>query len=92
MNNTTIQKTPEQSNITFEDVIRLKREKKDEIRQCKQRMMAITHAVFSPSPKTGKVDGLMNHISTGIAIYDGVMTGIKIMRKARKVFGSHRRW
>ena len=28
----------------------------------------------------------MQHVNTGIAVYDGVMTGIKIMRKVRSYF------
>ena len=91
MNNTTIQ-SPEQTIYSIEDITRMKKAKIDEIRQCKKRMTNITASIFAPAPSTGKVDGLINHISTGIAIYDGIMTGIKIMRKAKKVFGGRRRW
>lgn len=34
---------------------------------------------------------MMQHVNMGIAAYDGVMTGIKVLRRIRTFFGSKKR-
>ena len=41
---------------------------------------------FAPVEQKGGVEGIMQHINTGIAVYDGVRTGIKIMQRIRGYF------
>ena len=41
---------------------------------------------FAPVEHKGGVEGIMQHINTGIAVYDGVRTGIKIMQRIRGYF------
>jgi hypothetical protein len=37
------------------------------------------------------VEGFVHHLQTGIAVYDGVRTGLKIMRRMQDIFGRKRR-
>lgn len=72
--------------ITLEEIARRKNEKREEVRKVKTQMMQTVHELFEPEENKGGVEGIMQHISTGIAVYDGVMTGIKIMRRIRSFF------
>ena len=47
----------------------------------------ITREIFSPlAPAANKADSLMRSFNTGMAIFDGVVLGIKIMKKMRTYF------
>ena len=62
-----------------------KSRKKDELRQSKQRIHELTQNLFSPPETKNKMD-LMNHFNTGLAAYDGIMTGVKIYRRIKEIF------
>ena len=48
----------------------------------KKAMTATTREIFAPlAPATNKADSLMRSFNTGMAIFDGVVMGIKIMKK-----------
>lgn len=49
-------------------------------------MVQTIHELFAPVEHKGGVEGIMQHINTGIAVYDGVRTGIKIMQRIRGYF------
>lgn len=49
-------------------------------------MVQTIHELFAPVEQKGGVEGIMQHINTGIAVYDGVRTGIKIMQRIRGYF------
>lgn len=50
-------------------------------------MTATTREIFSPlAPTANKADSLMRSFNTGMAIFDGVVLGIKIMKKMRTYF------
>lgn len=73
--------------ITLEDITRLKEKKLEEIRAQKRAMARTTQEIFAPlTPAASKADALMRSFNTGMAIFDGVMIGVKIMRKIRLFF------
>ena len=54
-------------------------------------MTATTREIFAPlAPATNKADAIMRSLNTGMAIFDGVVMGIKIMRKIRAYFRNMR--
>ena len=73
--------------ITLDDITRLKEEKLAEIRNQKEVMTHTAKRIFAPlAPATSKADSLMRSFNTGMAIFDGVMIGVKVMRKIRLYF------
>lgn len=75
--------------ITLEEIAQRKKKVLHEIHVQKQAMTDTVHEIFAPlAPATNKADSLMRSFNTGMAIFDGVMLGIKIMRKVRKYFRS----
>lgn len=74
------------------DTIRQQRlNKKQEVLQSKERMQHLAHQLFAPQESKNKFEGMMQHINMGIAAYDGVMTGVKILRRVRYFFGDKKR-
>ena len=75
--------------VTLEEITQRKKKLLEEIRAQKQAMNDTVHEIFAPlAPATTKADSIMRSFNTGMAIFDGVMLGIKIMRKVRKYFRS----
>ena len=73
--------------ITLEDITLRKEKLLKEIHAQKQAMTTTTRRIFAPlQPATNKADQLMRSFNTGMAVFDGVMIGIKIMRKVRRYF------
>lgn len=72
--------------ITLEVIAQRKAEKLEEVQQAKKEMVQTIHELFAPVEHKGGVEGIMQHINTGIAVYDGVRTGIKIMQRIRGYF------
>ena len=66
-------------------------DKKAELLQSKERMQQLARQLFAPQESKTKFEGMMQHINTGIAAYDGIMTGMKILRRIRTFFGGRRR-
>lgn len=71
---------------TLEKIIERKQAKAKEIRQSKERIQDLTQDLFAPRQSKNKIDGLMQHVNMGIAAYDGIMTGIKVLRRIRGFF------
>lgn len=71
---------------TIEEINRLREEKKNEVRQSKERLIQLGQQLFAPHESKGKLDNLMQQVNMGIAAYDGVMTGIKVLRRIRSYF------
>lgn len=86
-NRTPLKNTP----VTLEEITRRKKEKKEEVRKLKAQMAQTMHELFAPEENKGGAMGIMTHIGTGIAVYDGIMTGIKVMRRIRGIFTRRRR-
>ena len=67
--------------ITLEEITQRKK------KLLKRAMTATTREIFAPlAPATNKADSLMRSFNTGMAIFDGVVMGIKIMKKIRAYF------
>ena len=60
----------------------------DEIRAQKTVMAHTAREIFAPllTPAASKTNALMRSFDTGMAIFDGVMLGVKFMRKVRSYF------
>lgn len=73
--------------ITLEDIAQQKAKLLVEIHTQKKAMTSTVREIFAPlAPANNKADAIMRSFNTGMAIFDGVMMGIKIMRKIRKYF------
>lgn len=81
------------TNVTYtlEDIIARKQAKRKEILESKERLQTLAQDLFAPNESKNKLDGLMQHVNMGIAAYDGIMTGIKILRRVRGFFDRKRR-
>ena len=68
--------------ITLEYIARLKAEKLE-----KKAMSRTTRRIFAPlAPAASKGDALMRSFNTGMAVFDGVMLGWKILKQVRRFF------
>lgn len=61
-------------------------QKKEELKTSKERIQELTQNLFSPPETKNKMDLMIHHFNTGMAAYDGIMTGIKIYKRIRAVF------
>jgi uncharacterized membrane protein (DUF485 family) len=68
------------------------RAKRDEVEASSDRMAGQMQTLFERKPVADGAMGWIHHVQTGIAVYDGVRTGIKLMRRLQAAFGKrHRR-
>ena len=73
--------------LTLENIAQRKKKLQGEIQVQKKAMTATVHNIFSPlPPANNKTNAIMRSFNTGMAVFDGVMLGIKLMRKIRKYF------
>lgn len=73
--------------ITLEMIRQQKAEKLAEIRASKQRISDKARGLFHPSESSnGSANALMSNFSSGMAIFNGVMTGFKIIKRIRSFF------
>ena len=72
--------------ITLEMIRQQKAEKLAEIRASKQRISESARQLFRPVETAGGASMLVNNFSSGIAIFNGVMTGFKIIKRIRSLF------
>ena len=81
-------KTTPKEVITLDKIYQQKAEKLAEIHASKQRIANQARELFHPSETAGGTNALMNNFSSGIAIFNGVMTGFKIIKRIRNLFRS----
>ena len=75
------------SAITLEDIALRKAELQKDIQEKKENIKELSRELFAPlEPATNKAKAMMRAFNTGMAIYDGAMTGVKIVRRIRKLF------
>ena len=73
--------------LTLEDLQRQKAEALEELRAQKQVMNDTARNLFAPiAPAANKGTAIMRAFNTGMAVFDGAMLGIKLMKKVRKIF------
>lgn len=71
---------------SLESISSQRKNKKAEIQVSKMKMQQIAQDLFAPPATKNKMEGLMQHVNTGIAAYDGIMTGMKILQRIRGFF------
>nr|WP_320058959.1 hypothetical protein [uncultured Bacteroides sp.] len=74
--------------ISLEDIALRKAKLLEEIRTQKIVIVETARLAFNPysgAATTGS--SLMKTVNTGMAVFEGVMLGLKIMRKVRRLFG-----
>lgn len=72
--------------ITLEMIYRQKMEKLAEIRASKQRITNQAREIFHPTETLNSANTLMNNFSSGMVIFNGVLTGFKIIKRIRSFF------
>lgn len=73
--------------LTQEDLQQQKAEALEELRAQQQIMADTARNLFAPiAPAADKGTAIMRAFNTGMAVFDGVMLGVKLMRKVRKIF------
>lgn len=72
--------------FTLDEIHQLRAEKLAEIRISKQRIANHARELFHPSETINGANALMNNFHSGMAIFNGVMTGFKIIKKIRNLF------
>ena len=72
--------------ITLEMILQQKAEKLAEIQASKKKIAGHAQELLHPSDHVGSSNALMNNFSSGIAIFNGVMTGFKIIKRIRNLF------
>ena len=73
--------------LTLEDLQQQKAEALEELRAQQQIMADTARNLFAPiAPAADKGTAIMRAFNTGMAVFDGVMLGVKQMRKVRKIF------
>ena len=59
-----------------------KAEVKSQIKESADYIKTTTHKLFTPPPQaTSKLGSFMNMVDQGLAVYDGVMMGMRVARK-----------
>lgn len=76
---------------SIELIAQRKKEKREEILASKKRMQNLAQQLFSPTKSDNKIDSMMQHVNMGIAAYDGIMTGIKILRRVQSFFSKKKK-
>lgn len=82
-------KTP--TNYSMEMIFKLRAQKKQELRNSKERIQKLTGDLFAPQQSKNKIENIMQHVNAGIAAYDGLRTGIMIFQRIRYFFNRKKR-
>lgn len=70
----------------LQEIIRMKQMRKEEIAQSKKKMQGIIQAIIEPEKPSHNGNQMMRYVHTGMAAYDGLMTGIKVYRRIKRLF------
>ena len=76
----------------LESIRQMRMSKREELKESKKRMITIGQELFNPPQSKSKMDSMMNHVNAGIAAYDGIMTGMKILQRVRRFFRRSKRY
>jgi len=77
----------EQQKFTLQAIADRKKKLLSEIQERQKAMTATARELFAPlAPAASKTEAVVRSLNTGMAIFDGVVTGLKIMRKIRAYF------
>ncbi len=56
-----------------------------DVRNSGRRMKTLAQGLFEPPKATGRFGGLVNNFDRVMAVYDGVMLGMKIIGRVRRL-------
>lgn len=77
---------------SLEQLSLLKAAKLKELRDHKKAMTLTAKNLFAPAaPVASKGDAIMRSFNTGMAIFDGIVLGVKVMRNVRRLFHKKKR-
>ena len=76
---------------TIDDIRGLRKAKKQEINKSADKIRSIGAALFAPQKSSSNLEGIMQHVNAGIAAYDGLMTGLKLMRRVQSFFRKNKK-
>ncbi|WP_294605993.1 hypothetical protein [uncultured Bacteroides sp.] len=81
--------TPDTTYITLESIAQRKEEVRKKLHLQKQIMTDTARDLFAPlAPAADKGNAIMRAFNTGMAVFDGVMLGLKMMKRFRRMFSS----
>ena len=81
--------TPDTTSITLESIAQRKAEVRKKLHLQKQMMTDTARDLFAPlAPAADKGNAIMRAFNTGMAVFDGVMLGLKMMKRVRRMFSS----
>lgn len=81
--------TPDTTSITLESIAQRKTEVRKKLHLQKQIMTDTARDLFAPlAPAADKGNAIMRAFNTGMAVFDGVMLGLKMMKRVRRMFSS----
>ncbi|WP_307758857.1 hypothetical protein [uncultured Mediterranea sp.] len=73
--------------VTLDEIRALKEKALQDVRQQKKVVNATTRKLFAPlAPAANKDNVIMRAFHTGMAAFDGVMIGIRLIKKFQKAF------
>lgn len=71
--------------LTLESIAQQKKELRQAILQQKEVMTELTRSLIAPlAPATSKTGAIMRAFNTGMAVFDGAMMGLKLMKRLRR--------
>ncbi len=80
-----------QTEDVLQEIRTRKAEVKSQIKESADFIKITTHKLFTPPPQaTSKLGSFMNMVDQGLAVYDGVMMGMRVARNIRRIFGKRR--
>lgn len=71
--------------LTLNDILVKRDEALADVRKSGKRIKMLTGNLFEPPKATGRFGGLINNFDRVVAVYDGVMLGMKIIGRVRKL-------
>ena len=71
--------------LTLNDILVKRDEALADVRKSGKRIKTLTGNLFEPAKATGRFGGLINNFDRVVAVYDGVMLGMKIIGRVRKL-------
>ncbi|EKU89276.1 hypothetical protein [Bacteroides oleiciplenus] len=81
--------TPDTTFITLESIAQRKGEVRKKLHLQKQIMTDTARELFAPlAPAADKGNAIMRAFNTGMAVFDGVMLGLRMMKRVRRMFSS----
>lgn len=76
--------------MTLDVLLKLKKEKLQEIKDSQKRMAEIADNIFTPNKPMNSKDYFFKSVSTGIAIFDGVKIGINLINRIKNIINKNK--